>query len=77
MTPSPTNTTTTPAGTVITTTNPAHTPSTLNKIAAVLAALEPFILAGTAPFIKNEHSIQLVNTEAPLAQNLLNVLANL
>lgn len=55
-------------------------PVTHSKFAAfmgVLAALEPVILAGVSPFIKNEHSQQIVATEAPLAQTLMDALSKL
>jgi hypothetical protein len=42
---------------------------------AVLAALEPVVLAGVAPFIKNPNTGQLIANEIPVTNALLKALA--
>lgn len=66
----------TATGTTVTP-SPAHTPTTFQKIMAVLEALEPVVLAGVSPFIKNAGSQALVAAESPIAQTLLQALAAL
>lgn len=68
--------TTTATGTTVNAT-PVHTPSTLNKIALILEAFEPLILAGVSPFVKNGNSINIINSEAPEVQAALAILAQL
>lgn len=64
-----------PASSIVTAVPVSH--SGFSKFMTVLAALEPLILAGTSPFIKNANTQQLVLTEAPLAQTLFAALAQL
>lgn len=47
------------------------------KFMAVLAALEPLVIAGVSPFIKNPTTQQIVANETPIAQTLINALSQL
>lgn len=72
------NPTTTASGTTVTASSTSsHTPSTLNKIALILEAFEPLILAGVSPFVKNGNSINIINSEAPEVQAALAILAQI
>lgn len=73
-----TSTATTSTGTTVTlpSTTP-HSQSTFSKLMMILEALEPVLLAGASPFIKNPETQQIVATEAPVAANLFAALAAL
>ena len=73
-TPTSPTTQSTTTGTIVTP-SPTHTPTTFNKIMAILAAAEPLVLAGISPFIKNSQSQIIINQEAPGAQALLTLLS--
>jgi hypothetical protein len=66
----------TPVGTFVQPTV-AHNQSSFGKFMSVIAALEPLILAGASPFVKNSMTGTIIASEAPLAQTLLQVLSNL
>lgn len=61
---------------VIATAVPAAHPK-FDKFMSILAALEPVILAGASPFIKNSTTGNVVAAESPIAQTLLAALSNL
>ena len=81
----PTNTpavsATTAAKTTVTTVVPstalAASPTAFQKFVAVLEALEPVVLAGVAPFIKNPATGAIVASESPIVETLLAALAEL
>lgn len=62
--------------TPITTTVPANHPN-FDKFMKVLSALEPLVLAGVSPFVKNASTQQIVVNESPVAQALVNALSEL
>lgn len=70
MTATPTSVT--PIVTSVPTTHPSF-----SKFMAVLAALEPLVLAGASPFIKNQTLQTIVISEAPVAQALFQALSAL
>ena len=63
--------------TVVPSTALAASPSGFQKFIAVLEALEPVVLAGVAPFIKNPATGAIVASESPIAETLLAALAEL
>lgn len=62
--------------TVVTSTVPTDHPS-FDKFIAILQALEPVILLGVSPFIKNPQSQQIALSEHTVAQNLFQALSKL
>jgi hypothetical protein len=63
--------------TVVPSTALAASPSAFQKFIAVLEALEPVVLAGVAPFIKNPATGAIVASESPIVETLLAALAEL
>lgn len=49
----------------------------LDKLFLILSALEPLLLAGAAPFIKNPNTQAIIQEEAPIAQALSQALSGL
>ena len=55
----------------------AASPSGFQKFVGILEALEPVVLAGVAPFIKNPATGAIIEDESPLVQALLTALSKL
>lgn len=53
------------------------THSSFSKYMAVLAALEPLVIAGISPFVKSDNAKNILATEHPLAQTLFEALSQL
>lgn len=53
------------------------THSSFSKYMAVLAALEPLVIAGISPFVKSDSAKNILATEHPLAQTLFEALSEL
>lgn len=68
-------TATTNSGTVVTPSIAlTATPNAFQKILAVIEALEPIIVAGVSPFIKDVKTAELINSELPTANALIQAL---
>lgn len=75
MSPQTTNTATVPVTPIVTAIPSTH--PNFSKFMAVLAALEPVMLAGISPWLKTTNAQTIAVTEAPVAQALFQALSAL
>lgn len=65
-----------PTTTNVTVSIPQNHPN-FDKFMAILSALEPVILVGISPFVKNPDSQNIIAHEAPVAKTLFDALSQL